>query len=339
MMIKNRKNRQLTIKLVYHLALMAFVAGNLAAFTPEVCRAEVVDRIVAIVNDEIILLSELNQDLKPYVARIRTQGYDEETEHRLLFQVREDILNRLIDERLTDQEVKRYRIKVGEAEIDAMIERIKETNYYSDEDLRRALSLEGLTLESYRKQLKEQILRGRLVTMQVKSKIVITEKDVRAYYEDHQANYQGTKRVHLRNIVMPHSASGDELENEETLRQMKKVFDALEAGSDFSDMAKQYSKSPLAAEGGDLGEFDLESLADKIKDAIKDLETGQHTPIIDTEQGYQIFYIEDVKLSDTKTLEEVTGEIEDKLYNEIVDRNFKKWLEDLRSRSHIKIVK
>lgn len=323
----------------YRSALLVLLAAMLILGNAQITRAKVVDRIVAVVNDEIILLSELNQALKPYLARIHSQSYDEADERRLLFQVREDILNKMIDERLTDQEVKRNRIMVSEAEIDQMIERIKETNYYTDEELRQALNMEGLTLESYREQLKGQVLRARLVNLQVKSKIVITDKDVRTYYEEHKDKYQGSKLVGLRNIVMKKTTTYDEEAEQAIHKRMSKVKEALDAGGDFAALARQYSESPQAAEGGYLGEFDLEPMAVNIREAIQDLKPGQFTPIIDTDLGYQIFYVEDIKQSAGKSLEEVSTEIEDKLYNEIVDRNFAKWLEDLRNRSHIKIVK
>ena len=95
----------------------------------------VVDRIVAVVNEDIILLSELNSRMGPYAERIQQQVPDEDKQQEMLFKVREDMLNRLVDEKLTDQEIKRNDIQVDEAQIDATIERIKSANYFTDEDL------------------------------------------------------------------------------------------------------------------------------------------------------------------------------------------------------------
>jgi len=124
--------------------------------------AEIVDRIVAVVNDDIITLFELNRAIKPYEDKIHALGYSEEKERRMLFKVREGVLNQLIDKKIEDQQIKRSNIKISEEQIDQTIERIKEKNFFSDEDLRLALAKDGLTMEAYRNKIKEEILRTRL---------------------------------------------------------------------------------------------------------------------------------------------------------------------------------
>ena len=105
--------------------------------------AEVIDRIVAVVNEDIILLSELKERMAPFVQRIRSQGYDLEKERTMIFKVREEILNRLVDEKLTDQEIKRNDLQVDDTQIDNTIETIKKANSFTDEDLRRFLEQEN----------------------------------------------------------------------------------------------------------------------------------------------------------------------------------------------------
>ena len=101
--------------------------------------AEVVDRIVAIVNDEVISLYELNKATQPYIEQVRNSQYPEDVERQLTFEVRSKILNELINEKLADQELKRQNISVSEKEVDSAIERIKESRAISDEELRKAL--------------------------------------------------------------------------------------------------------------------------------------------------------------------------------------------------------
>jgi peptidyl-prolyl cis-trans isomerase SurA len=109
-----------------------FLIGVLMLFFTATATAsaasEVLDRIVAVVNEDIILLSELKERMAPYAQRIRQQGFDLDKERQMLFKVREEMLNRLVDEKLTDQEIKRNDIQVDEAEIDSTIERIKAAN-------------------------------------------------------------------------------------------------------------------------------------------------------------------------------------------------------------------
>jgi peptidyl-prolyl cis-trans isomerase SurA len=300
---------------------------------------EIVDRIVAVVNDDIITLSELNQTLKPYAEKIRNLGYSTDQEHKMLFKVREDMLNQLIDQKLKDQEIKRVGIKIEEQEIDQTIERIKETNFYTDEDLRDALAEEGLTMEEYRERLKEQILRTRLINLKVRSTIVITKEDITAYYENHPDKYGGKKKYHLYNIIAKVPPFADEKEKLKIKARMDAILTELNAGKSFESVAKSYSESSPDVAGGDLGLFWLEELFPQLRNTIKEMKAGEFTPVLDTDKGFQIFFIKEIVQTSGKTLEEVSPEIEKILFNEIVEKKFQSWLVELRNQSVIKIIK
>lgn len=301
--------------------------------------AEIVDRIVAVVNDDIITLFELNRSFKPYAERIKQSGFAPEKEQEMLYKVREDILNQLIDQKIEDQEIKLSNITISKKEIDETIERIKSLNFYTDEDLRAALAKEGITMEKYRQGLKEQMLRTKLVNIKVKSKIVITNKDIKSYYENNPDKYGGMKKYHLRNIIMTVPLLADEKEKLEIQTKMDSVLEKLIAGESFKTLAMIYSESSMAAKGGDLGWFELDNLSPQLQNAIKEMTAGEFTPVLDTDQGYQIFFVEDVETTPGKPLEEVSPEIERILFNEDVDKKFRAWIEDLRKQSHIKIIR
>jgi len=300
--------------------------------------AEIVDRIVAVVNDDVITLIELNSSLKPYTEKIGTLGYPSEKEQELLFKVRKDMLDRLINQKIEDQEIKRLKVKISEEQIDRTIERIKETNYLTDEQLRAALAKDGLTIEEYRKKIKSQILRTRLVNLKVKSKIVITNEDVKAYYEEHIEEYGGKQKYHLRNIIMRVPLFSDTKKKLEIQAKMDEILERLKAGESFEVLAAKYSESPAASDGGNLGEFEFDSLSPQLQKAIEKMKSGEFTPVLDTEQGYQIFFIEEILIAQGKTLEEVTPEIESKLLNESIDKKYRAWIGDLRKQSAIKII-
>ena len=300
--------------------------------------AEIVDRIVAVVNDDIITLNELDHALKPYMNQIKSMGYDSEKEFDVSAKVRKDILDRLIDQKLTDQEIKKARIEVSDEDVDNAVVRIKEKNFYSDEDFRKALAAEGLPFEEYRKNMKEQILRSRLVNREVKSKIVVTEQDVKAYYDAHSEKYGREQKYRLRNIIMRLPGMASDAEKREVLKRMAGVLEKLNNGEPFENLARQYSESNLAAEGGDLGFFKLEALSPLLQEALKDLGAGNFTPILETDQGLQIFYIQEIRTTPGKPLTEVSAGIQEKLYTEIVEKKFNQWLEELRKRSHVKVI-
>jgi len=300
--------------------------------------AEIVDRIVAVVNDDIITLADLNDALKPYTGRIKSKGYDADRESEVLAKLQKDLLDRMIDEKLTDQEIKKARLAVSDEEIDIAIEKIKAKNLYSDEDFRQALAAEGLTLEEYRKGMKEQILRSRLVNREVRAKIVITDQDIQNYYEAHSEDYGREQQYHLRNIIMRLPPLAGEAGKRDVLERMAKVLQKLDNGEPFEDLARRYSETNLAAEGGDLGFFKPESLSPQLQEALKGLRAGEFTPILETDQGYQIFYVEEIRVKPGKPLAEVSTEIQEKLYEQIVEKRFKDWLAELRKRSHVKLI-
>ena len=300
--------------------------------------AEVVDRIVAVVNEEIILLSELQDRLEPFAQRIRQQGFDPGQERQMLFKVREEIINRLVDEKLTDQEIKRNDIQVSQSEVDNAIERIKAANHFTDEDLRQFLEQEQMTMQQYRETIKEQILRTRLVNYQVKSKIVITEAEIQAYYDRHPDIYGGKRRYHLRNILMRVPGFSTDAQRAAVLETMQQLSARAEAGESFADLARTYSQSPAAADGGDIGEFEEETLSPQIRAALEGLEPGGTTAVLDTDQGFQLLFLEAIRRTEGKPLDQVREEIHQSLFDEVVEKRFASWLEALRSQSHIKIV-
>lgn len=293
-----------------------------------------VNRVVAEVNDDIITLYELNQASAPYIRRVRSMGRALEEERKMLYEVREQTLNQLIEQKLTDQEIRRYNITISAEAIDNAIEEIKKRSLMTDEQLRSTLQKEGMTMDDYREQIKNKILRSRLVNRQVKSKIVITDEDIRAVYEKNKAEYGSDTYVRLRQIVVV--SSEDPLQAQQ---RMQTVLLKLDEGLAFGDVAREFSDGPTAADGGLLGEFKVDDLSDKIRAALKGLKTGDHTSIMDTDSGLQLFYIEDIRLEAGKSLEEAAPEIEDKLYDRIVNRKFSNWLAELRERSHIRIIR
>jgi peptidyl-prolyl cis-trans isomerase SurA len=301
--------------------------------------AEVVDRIVATVNDEIILLYDLNQTIKPYIERIKASNYSYEKERQLLFKIREEALNMLLERKLAEQEIKQYKISVSQQEINNAIEEMKKSTFITDEELRGELNRRGLTLEAYRKQIEEEILREKLISREVKSKIVITTEDIKTHYDNNKDLYSGKKKYHLRNIIMKVPEDADETKKLIIFRKMEAVLSELNQGEPFEKQARIYSESPLASEGGDLGMFEAKDLSPQLQEAVKVLKEGEYTPVLDTDQGYQILYVQEIQKSPGKTLEEATPEILQKLYKENVNIKYATWLKDLKTRSHIKIIR
>jgi len=301
--------------------------------------AEVADRVVAVVNEEIISLSELSNAVHPYAERIKSLGYPPEKEREMLFKVREDMLDQLINQKLTDQESKKYGISVSEKELDNAIERVKEVNHYTDEDLRSMLAKEDMTIEGYRSKVKEHLIRSKLLNFAIKSKIIITKDEITSYYKSNIDKYRGEKIYYLKNMIKIIGLSVSDDEKQNIRLKMEEIYDKLKDGGKFEDVSKGYADSEFDIKSIDLGMFKYNELSQEIQEAIKELKSGEFTKVIETEVGYQIIYIEKIEGKPDKSLEEVTPEIQEILFGEVVERKFESWIGDLRQKSHIKVIK
>lgn len=295
-------------------------------FSTAPLEAELVDRIVAVVNDDIILMSELKQ-----AALSSNSPF-------LSLEEQKTLLDELIDQKLTMQQVDSLGIAVSEEEINATIERIKQVNALSDDAFVRTLELSGKTYEAFKKEIQNQLLQSRLVNREVKSKIVITDQDVKEYYDAHNDLYAGKVKYHLRQILLKVDSNMPDSERKEKYQQITDIYNRLRKGENFADLARKYSQASTAVQGGDLGFFELRLLTPQIRSALKGLEAGQFSGIVEADQGYQLFFIDEIQSAGGQSLDEAAAAIEEKLYSQLMDEKFKSWLADLRSKAHIRII-
>ncbi len=337
-MMEHSFKKIVTFLSLYFLWGFVFSIG-ISPFNGQAADAVVVDRIVAVVNDDLITLFDLNQTFRPYEENIKALGYAPERERETLFKLRTDLLNQLIERKLSDQVAKKNNIEVSEQEIDSALERIKDARALTDDDLRAGLAQQGLTLEEYRKNLKQQLLRNKLVNREVKSKIVITEDDINVYYDVHREKFAGELKYHIWNIFIRIPEFADESTRRLALEKMEAVITQLTQGRSFESLAVDDPDSPMAPKGADLGLFKLDELSPELQEAVRGMKTGDFSPILKTDMGYQIIFVQKIVETESKSLATVKSEIHEILYNEAVDNRFQTWLKDLRKHSHIKIIK
>jgi peptidyl-prolyl cis-trans isomerase SurA len=298
--------------------------------------AEVVDRIVAIVNNDIIRLVELNEEFEPIEKQIQSKKYPEEKEREIIYDKKMETLNNMVDEKLIDEKVSETGISVKETEIDSSIDQIKSANKFSQEEFEFALASNGTTFNQYRDHIKKQILRNKLVNMQVTSSIIITQSEIQAYYDQHPEKYALKKQYSLRNILMGYPP--DPELRDKVRSRINEAFELLKTGAPFDEVARQYSQGVNADDGGKLGTFSIDDLSGNIQSAISALHAGEFSPIIETEQGLQIFYVDQIAETQSKSVSEASAEIRQKLYEDRVNDKFKTWVAELKKGAHIKIM-
>lgn len=301
--------------------------------------AQVVDRIVAVVNTEIIMLSELNNELTPWFKKIDESNISAEAGLEQKYQVREQILEKMIHDILTKQECERLKVIVSDKDVDNHIEKFKQASSLTDESLRKTLENDGLTMESLRSRIHDGIMLTKLRTRQVNSKIVITDTEIKDFYNEHIDEFAGHKRYHLYYILMPLSPAAPQAQKDHAALVFDRILTMHRAGESFLYLIDKVSEPSMKGAGGDLGFFTLDEMTENLASIISGMEPGQVTPIMEVGQGLQIVWIEDIKNVGGQTLPEATPKIQMFLYSQKVDEKYAKWMSDLKEKAYIKIIR
>jgi peptidyl-prolyl cis-trans isomerase SurA len=298
--------------------------------------AGVVNRIVATVNGDIITLHELNASIKKFtgaeLSDLQVSGTGKFNE------LRRAVLNTMINDKIAQQQIAKLEIKVSEKDIEESIEQVKRENNLTQEELLEGLKAEGITLEEYKKRIKGEIERFQLVNREVKSKIVVTEQEVKTHYQEHRKAYSQAHEVRLGRIFLSVGDMGDREQRVRARDLGAEIVQRVREGEDFSELAKRHSQGPSAADGGDLGWLALANLQQELRERIGKLSAGECTDLMPAPSGFQIIKVVDVKRAGIKPLEEVRDSIYSKLYKEKVEKRYVAWIEELRGKSFIKVI-
>lgn len=290
--------------------------------------AETVDRVVAIINDSIITLSELNAATAVAIEKLGVEGSEDK---RKIEEVRSTILDSLIEQRLVKQAADRAGIEISEREIDNAVDDIKKQNNLTQEQLLLALAQSGLTQKEYREQLKEQIRQVKFINKEFRSKISIKPDDIEDYYRQNIKEFGGPALYRMNMIFLP---SDDMKTMNERLRL---VNEGLSSGEDFRQLASYYSDGPSPSLGGDLGYLKTGEMESWIEEAVKGLKPGQASQAITRPEGVYFIQLTEFKAGETRGLADVRGLIQDRLFKKIMDERFSFWLSEVKRYAHLEI--
>jgi peptidyl-prolyl cis-trans isomerase SurA len=314
--------------------MLSFLWGLL--FPPASLTAAVVDRIIAYVNDDIITLSELNEKTAVIVAARKQNPYLRDQEQDVE-KFRREILDNLVNDRLAAREITRLKISVTAAEVDNVLKSIMEDNNLTPEQLDVELSKEGQTLEDFRKRIREDLERARLIDREVRSKTVITDAQIEAYYQANREEFQAKVRRRLQSIFLPFGSESSPDGQRQIYAVAEQIRERLSRGADFAAMAKRYSRGPGAEAGGDLGFFNEGELDPVLEQAIETLKRSEISQIIRTDTGLHIIRVAEVQAVADRPMEEVRENIRRRLFQQEINRKYGEWLKGLRERSFVKI--
>ncbi len=294
--------------------------------------AEVVDKIVAIVNDEIITQSEVEESMLAFIADYRLRYGAKEAEDRL-DEAKGDALNRLIEEKLILQEAKRRDIQVNETELDERLNLVK-SKFGSEEEFEKVLSKSGLTLEKLKNKHREQLMMKTLVNGIISYNVRIAPTQIAAYYYGHKNEFIQPERVKFRIILLKFKPEQEKIKvsslAEELLRR-------IHSGEDFVMLAKQYSEGPNAIDGGDMGFVSKGNMVKEIDEVIFSLNEGGVSGVIETSLGCNIVRVEKKIPESEISLEETTPIVRERLFQREAELALREFIDNLKKEAYIDI--
>lgn len=303
------------------------LAGLLQLCWAQISSAEVVDRIVAEVNDEIITMSELEAASKSIEAQSGIKPTGKESK-----EIERSMLESLIDRKLAKAEAKRRGITVEDKEMAAALANFrKKNNLQDDEAFNKALSKAGLSLKELKQNLADQIIQDRLVTIAVGTKTMISDAEVHRFYEEHVKASGGTQ-LHLRVIQIPFSPGATEAQKEEMKKKAEAILAEIKNGAAFADVAAKFS-----VEEKDVGAVSQSDLEPRLAEFLGRLKPKQVAPAL-TPQGIQLIQLVERRTGEPRPFEEVAPEIRHMLSQKELEKQFRVWVKTLREKAHIKIM-
>lgn len=306
---------------------------------PKAARAKgetfVLDRVVAVVNDAVILASELEVRMLPMLPDVEEIA-DPAERRRRLEKLRAQVLEEMINEELIVQAAAEARIDVEASDVNAALEEIKQQNNLDDKQFAEALASQGFTLSAYKQDLRRQLIRLKAVNQLVRSRVTVTDDDVRARYDQIMRRNDAIKSVELAHIkiLVPDKASNAQVAaaKEKAARAVQRV----RGGEAFEVVAAEMNEDP-ATKGTDgyLGRFKRDDLAPEWEAVVFTMEKGEVRGPVSGRDGLHVFYAKDVELSEQKSFDEMKDQIRGELTRREMDKQTQLWLQELRRKAFI----
>jgi peptidyl-prolyl cis-trans isomerase SurA len=318
-------------------AVKHFVLLCLLLVVPVSARAELVDRIAAVVNTDVIALSEVEARAAPELARLRGEP-DASKRGELRTQVIKRVLDALIGEKLMDAQVRDLNIEVTEAEVDLGVDDVKRQNNVEGAQFEQLLAQEGYTLSAFRSFMKKHLSKLKLVNLKVRSKVKVTDEDMKAEYaklsRDEQQDFEVRAR-HLLIQVAP-KATPEQVE-QARLKAVALMAEAKKPGVDFSALAKAKSEGPSASDGGDLGFFKRGVMVAEFDKVAFTLPIGGISEPVRTKFGWHVIRVEEHRATPAKPFEEMKDVLRERLTRGQLEKYTDQFVQELRAAAAIDV--
>ncbi|WP_320169695.1 SurA N-terminal domain-containing protein [Maridesulfovibrio sp.] len=308
-----------------HVVVAVFIAFICLYVQSAVADEITVDGIVADVNGDVITMFDLNFKMAPIMKQFKGRELTAVEEEQLK-KIRSQILDRMINEIIIDQEASRLKIEVSPQDVDNEIKSIKENSNLTDEEFEQRLALQKTTLAEFKEKLRKDIRQHRLLAYKVKSKVVVTDDEIRAAWNSTRtSDVPQTKNVHLKLILFPENVSAAKIREE-----------ILSGGITFEQAADKYTTGPGAGSGGDLGVLNWDDLAQTWHDALEGLKPGEISQPFDVQSFKALLKLDSYAAAVQEgSFEDEKDEIYERLYRQKQDDVFAEYIKKLREKAVI----
>ena len=306
-----------TVKIIITLVFIAITCMS--------THAEVVDRVIAIVNDDIITMKDFEAFVK--VER-KTTKYTSIDEYFRNLQIKQK-LEAYVEGVLIKQQAKRMGVVVTDQEVGKVIEGIQKQNLITDAELKEQLRKDNVTYEQFRGGIKLNILRTRLLMRVLSTEVNITENALKSYYDSHQ-EYFMDEEFHIQQIFI----SG---QHKDIRERAEKAYKQLTTGTPFAEVARNVSDDPSARQGGDIGFVKKSDLLPTLREAVMALQPGSFSIVVPTPYGLHILKLIEVKQAQVLPYEEVKKGIGERMMMEESNKRYRDYIDKVKRSSYIEV--
>jgi peptidyl-prolyl cis-trans isomerase SurA len=313
------------------------VACLILALMPVTLRAqEVTDRVVAVVNNDVITSYELNNLVAAYVDKAANVSKKEERE-TIIKETRPAMLNRMIEDQLVEQEAKKGGIVVKEEDVMAAISDMLARRNIKLEEFKTNLIKAGSSFDEYKTEVKNHLMKMRVATKEVRAKIAVSDEEIGDYYSKNRTAYEGKESVRLQQIFIALPGDADEGRREQRKGQADAILKRLRGGEPFELLASQFSQESAAQTGGDLGFVERGTLHPRVEEVAFKLQPGEISEVVASPIGFHILRVTDRRGKGTKSLSVIREEIKEEITKEKMDKKVQEWIQELRKKSYVEI--
>ncbi len=297
-------------------------------------RSFLVDRVVAIVNEDAITMTDLQRSLVPLLKQLKSQ-YNGSELRRKLDEAARTVLEQLIDNKLILKTAtglqEKDELRIPEKEISKYVQKIVD-RFPSKQVFEETLAQENLSFEDFKKDCIEQLLVKKLVSREVSAKVLVSNEDIKTYYNEHIKDYTSPEKISFLQIWLK---KGQDEENKRKL--IDELYLQIKKGADFKTLAMQHSEDPNSKEGKTWKNVEKGQFTEELDKALWSMTPGQVSNVIETSVGFHIIRVEVKEKPRIISLEEVWNEIQDNIYFERAESIRKEWLQRLRKDAYIQI--